>query len=752
MIVTIILDIDGVSHVCRTFENESIQINKVVASIDNLGSQGTVTRQSFRLPLIGGLLDAIGDVTDPSQSAKVNLNKSIKGRILVDGFERFVGSFFVVNTTKGDSKEVEMIFQGNETDLKATLSDITMAELCEGELLPYSFNEISAYFIAPHQYQKDNGYLFPVIDYGDKFTYDQTAPVGVVNELFEINFKPAITLQKLFDLMPINITVNNMEQIMHQSILLHNSKDRIPALDTSPLDNTGFFNKTSDQTFSSDSTITFQTANAYNSINIGYFDLTNNGYIIPTSGLYTFQIEGTITNTAPANTSNGTVLTLELISNIRGLVSRFDYRQLRTSSSITYNNQKTINCYVGERIRLLQRRLFEVVDVTVELGFKFSVVQAPALNLNSNIDIAANCPKLTAWDIFRTVAIQSNAQIIANSDGTYEMTPFVDWIEDNDEVIILDDIIEDSVDVQIKPFSVEGAKSIRLAYKENDDFYSKKYKELTDESFGEKFIENTGTELAKNELKIEVPISTIPSVPVDSSTAVIPKMVDSSGNLIQGKPTLLQSNYDDDGTLTDNESYTAFTFTLKSLFSSSSLPVQRIQFIGNWRQQGGGFTKTDNNFGQSLSYWSNLGYPSKNLYERYWKTYLEETYSEQSREIKMNIKLDRNQIDGLKFNEKFYYKNTLLRLVKLEGISLTSNQPVKATFMKRFKVYPSDIAIYYPYNVFNSIVQWKRSADNADLGDGNGETPSVEASAKAYGFFYDSVRDIATQSGQILIT
>ena len=118
----------------------------------------------------------------------------------------------------------------------------------------------------------------------------------------------------------------------------------------------------------------------------------------------------------------------------------------------------------------------------------------------------------------------------------------------------------------------------------------------------------------------------------------------------------------------------------------------------------------------------------------------------------MNIKLNRNQIDGLKFNEKFYYKNTLLRLVKLEGISLTSNQPATATFMKRFTVYPSDIATYYPYDVLNSIVQWKRSADNFDEGDGSGATPSVEASANVYGFFYDANQDIATQSGQILIT
>ena len=750
MVVTIILDIDGVSHVCRTFENESIQINKLVASIDNLGSQGTITRQSFRLPLIGGLLDAIGDVTDPSQSAKVNLNKSIKGRILVDGFERFVGSFFVVNTTKGDSKEVEMIFQGNETDLKATLSDITMAELCEGETLGYNFTTLSAYFNSPHQYQKDNGYLFPVIDYGNNFT------VGM--NLYETNFKPAITLEKLFDLMPINITVNNMEQIMHQSILLHNNKSRFSATNTSEFDNTGYIERTTDLSASTPFTnyvIPLDGKYVYNSANASIFDISDQAdckYIIPQTiagnGGYSFRVDGDIDFTI-LNSSNNVALKLLVNGVEKGVFAAVTVPNGITSFSRQINYDQPLEA--GDEMQLVLTT-GSITSVVIKTGFRFSVTAAPSLTSSSLIDVPANCPKLSAWDIFRTVAIQSNAQIIANSDGTYEMTPFVDWIDDNDEVVILDDIIEDAVDVQIKPFSVQGAKSIRLAYKENDDFYSKQYKELTDESFGEKFIENTGTELAKNELKIEVPISTIPSVPVDSSSAVIPKMVDSSGNLIQGKPTILQSNYDDDGTSTDNESYTAFTFTLKSLFSSSSSSVQRIQFIGNWRQQGGGFIKTDSNFGQSLSYWSNSNYPSKNLYERYWKTYLEETYSEESREIKMNIKLDRNQIDGLKFNEKFYYKNTLLRLVKLEGISLTSNQPAKATFMKRFTIYPSDIATYYPYDVVNSIVQWKRSSDNVSVGDGNGETPSVEASAIAYGFFYDSNQDIATQSGQILIT
>jgi len=736
MVVTIILDIEGVSYVCRTFENESIQINKVVASIDNLGSQGTVTRQSFRLPLIGGLLDALGDVTDPSQSAKVNLNKSIKGRILVDGFERFVGSFFVVNTTKGDSKEVEMIFQGNETDLKAALSDITMAELYEGESVLYNYTEIKQYFDAPETYRDANGYIFPIINFGQNWDY-----LNISNGLNENDFKVATTFKKAFELMPFNITTNGIDELMNQAIVLHNSKDKSPILNTSTLSYAGAMFDNATFAYANDispKVIPFNFQDAENPPNI--FDLSNNQYVCQVEGTYVFRYS--VNFDVNEASFNFKAFQFFLRRTRNGVNTDYGgyWGQANFNRSFQINEQFTFtDLILGDRISLV------IVTYTDSIFIKtrvFECISAPALFATSTINISANCPKLTAWDIFRTIAIQCNAQIISNSDGTYEITPFNDWIDDNDEVIILDNIIDEGVDVQIKPFSVEGAKSISLGYKENSDYLSKQYKELTGESFGEKFIENTGTEFAKNELKIELPVSTIPHKNIQFTSCPIPSFTDKDGKIILGSPTILNTS-----SATGNISW-----NLISLFSNNSTYYQSAPFTGNWETITGGFNQTDSNFGQSLSYFSSINYPSKNLYERYWKTYLEETYSEQSREIKMNIKLDRNQIDGLKFNEKFYYKNTLLRLVKLEGISLTSNQPVRATFMKRFKVYPTDIATYYPYDVLNSIVQWKRSADNVSVGDGNGETPSVEASAKAYGFFYDSVRDIATQSGQILIT
>jgi hypothetical protein len=750
MIVTIILDVDGVSHVCRTFEDESIQINKIVSSVDNLGSQGTVTKQSFRLPLTGGLLDAIGDVTDPSQSAKVNLNKSIKGRILVDGFERFVGSFFVVNATSGDSKEVEMIFQGSETDLKAVLSNMTMAELYEGESVLYNYTELKQYFDNPETYRDNTGYVFPLINFGQNWVATDFSYSG----LTEYDFKVATTFKKAFELMPFNITTNGIDDLMNQVIVLHNEKEKSPALDTTDLSYTGGMNGIYTFAFANDvtpKTIPFSSVDAYIDPNI--FDLSTNEYIVQVGGTHTFNYyASTLIREASSNVKNfqffirvkrgGTV-----VSDTGGFWGSVEFTGITTNERrFSVNDEMTLhNLQLGDRVSLL---IISYSDAVFIDGRTFNCISAPSFFPNSRVNISANCPDLTAWDIFRTIAIQCNAQIIANPNGTFELTPYVDWIEENQnssDVIIVDDLIEDEIDVQVRPFSVQGAKSIRLSYKENSDYLSTKYKELTDNPFGEKYIDNTGTELAKNELKIELPVATIPHNSLDVTSAPIPSFTDKDGKLIVGAPTILNTS----------SATCPLSWKLKSVFSTNFTVYSSIPYTGNWETVTGGYSQTDSNFGQSLSYHSSVNYPKYNLYQRFWKDYLEETYSEQSREIKMNIKLNRNQIDGLKFNEKFYYKNTLLRLIKLEGVSLTSNQPATATFMKRFKIRPIEIAEYYPDDIINSIVQWKSSSSNNPLTppDGSNANPTaLEASAKAYGFFYDADNVRATQKGQILIS
>ena len=69
-IISLRLRVDGTDYIVRTFENTTLQITRSVQSLDYITSdQKTVTEQTFRVPLNGELVEALGDLADPSQDA-----------------------------------------------------------------------------------------------------------------------------------------------------------------------------------------------------------------------------------------------------------------------------------------------------------------------------------------------------------------------------------------------------------------------------------------------------------------------------------------------------------------------------------------------------------------------------------------------------------------------------------------------------------------------------------------------------------
>lgn len=106
--------IDGNSYFINNYSNTSLQISKTVATLDSLTSQGVITKQRFRVPFTEDLINAIGDITDPSQSANIDINKAIEGSIIVNQFPRFTGSFQVLEAfynEKENRKELDLIFK-----------------------------------------------------------------------------------------------------------------------------------------------------------------------------------------------------------------------------------------------------------------------------------------------------------------------------------------------------------------------------------------------------------------------------------------------------------------------------------------------------------------------------------------------------------------------------------------------------------------------------------------------------------------
>lgn len=765
-VITLRIDVDGESYLLPTYKDSSIQITKRIQSIDAIEStQGTITKQTFRIPLIDEAIEAFGDLTELEVLPKIDIRKSIKGSILVDGFPRFDGSFQIINifnSPQSKLKEIDLIFIGNETNLKSELSKIELSDLLEGELIQYSVGQISQYINDTDNYIS-GGYAFPLIDYGQKFAEDGSGR-RIYNSNFplsQLDFKPAIFMRKIFEMLPIPITVDpSAADLLKQIIPLHNSERRYPTLDTSPSDFTGNLNLTSDIDFTNFTlvgdaskvfnTIDFDAAFNYNQ---NSFSTANDTYEAGITGThavsYRFPIK--FKSTIPAYVAFQLVM---FEHNTNNVVKYFNQTNLISGGVFkTYGSNDYSELVNLERGKIYDIRysifayqsisIGEDVDYSILSGAKFSVDTTPGLKPTSNVDVAKCIPKLTAWDCVKTIIAQCNGILEPTEDG-YNIKPWVKWIDEG-EVFNIEDKIDSKSDVEIEPTSVTGAKSIKLTYQEDEDFLNKLYKSNVDEVYGTASVDDTGTDFTDKEFKIDIPFAPTPMTYIAGTNVIIPKLLNDELNTIKGKPRLLF--HSDFSPLGSNRM--GGEIALKDLFFATPATINvGLPFVGHWENINGGYDTRDYNFGTSLNFFASSNFPNNTLYERFWKRYIQETNGYKSRLVKLNLKLSQTEFDALKLNEKVYYNNSLFSFIEIDNFDLVNENVVSCKMVLRNTIENADIAPYYPYDIINSVVQFKDSSNNSIITTPN--AADLEESCNAYGYFYDSALNQCVQRGGII--
>lgn len=765
-VITLRIDVDGGSYLLPTYKDSSIQITKRIQSIDAIEStQGTITKQTFRIPLIDEAIEAFGDLTELEVLPKIDIRKSINGSILVDGFPRFDGSFQIINIFRNPQsklKEIDLIFQGNETNLKSELSKINLSDLLKGELVPYSVGQISQYINDTDNYI-GGGYAFPLIDYGQKFAEDGSGR-RIYNSnvpLSQLDFKPAIFMRKIFEMLPIPITVDpSAADLLKQIIPLHNSERRYPTLDTSPSDYTGNLNLTSDINFTDYTLVglgseVYQTIN-FNSVynyNQSAFAISNDSYQAGITGPHALSVDFNIQfkhNTIPASVAYAIRVyewnTNNLIYNLGGAAIN------TTTSFKTYNSKRSavVDLENGKRYDVRYTvyahsaaSISLDVDYSILSGTKFSMDVTPAIKPTSNVDVAKCVPKLTAWDCVKTIIAQCNG-ILETTENGYNIKPWVKWIDEG-EVFNIEDKIDSKSDIEIEPTSVTGAKSIKLTYQEDEDFLNKLYKSSENEVYGTASVDDTGTDFTKEEFKIDIPFAPTPMTYVAGTNVIIPKLLNDELNPIKAKPRLLF--HSDFSPLGSNRM--GGEIALKDLFFATPATINLgLPFVGHWENINGGYNTRDYNFGTSLNFFASSGFPNNTLYERFWKRYIQETNGYKSRLVKLNLKLSQTEFDALKLNEKVYYNNSLFSFIEIDNFDLINENVVSCKMVLRNTIENVEIAPYYPYDIVNSVVQFKDSSDNSIITTPN--AADLEESCNAYGYFYDSVLNQCVQRGGII--
>lgn len=779
-VITLRFDVNGSSFLCRTFENAAIQLSKIDQDLDFIESgQGQITEQRFRIPLEEQTLLALGDAGNPGATPNIDIRKRIPGSIIVDGSPVARGSFLITQfdyDPKSRTTEVDLIFKGNETDLKAELSDVKLSTLLQDETIPYTGAEIKSYYDDPETYISTNGYSWDLIDYGQDF-YVNGGTGGKriddsTNPLTQLDFKPQITVQKILDLIDselgIEITTEGIDDLVNQVMPLHNNESTLPTLDTSINDYTGYMDRTVSITYtdvigggSSLYLMNFNNAVNYNQVvfNVG---VGNDYYLAQVDGIHSFKLFWNLnvaTNSVAA--SNQVNVLLQAYKNgvfEFGIESYFIFLNAGGNRDVAGEYSFNSLMSIGDNYRIYITVANAVgsagstATVTQQTSTTFSCTQSPAFTSTSNVLVGSNVnPDLTCYDVVKTLISQCNGRLERTLTG-YNIVPWVTWIEEGTDNYIVDQRLEDGKTVSIEPTGVTGAKSIRFKYKESEDFYNKKYTELTNKQYGELFIKDTGTDFSTEEYELEVPFGVGVPVRIDGSSATIIKYIDENGEVINDVPKLLPRQSVDFGPFSF---FGAFqSIYIKDYFSGTAELYNILPQLNHWTD-GSGFQGNDGHFGSSLTFFASSGYPNNTLYERFWRPFIRETYGQLSKKVTASIKLSSTEFKRLVLNEKFYYQNRLFRCIEVKNYDLSGDETVSVNLIQRIPLLNSDIAPYYPNNVDvrTGVVNWFDSSDNSNVGDGSGEPAAdIEASCIAYGFFYDSNANVGIQRGRILET
>lgn len=767
-IVSLRLDLAAGTFFVPTFENTSLQITRSVQSLETISSaQKTVTEQTFRVPLSGELIEAVGDLADPGVTANVDLRKNIEGAILVNGFPVYLGSFNVISVTvnpKSNAREVELIFKGNESSLKSQLELIKLSELLDGETIPYDVDEIADYYADQSSYATTNGYAWDIIDYGQDF-YGINGTGGKriddsANPLSQIDFKPSLVVQRVFDLIETELGItwtndSSIDDLFTQRIPLHNNESIFPVLDTSRKDNTGYMDRTVNISYTrnNDGTSAVAVLNFNQAVNFNQtvFEVTQDKYTAQRDGSHDFTLFADFNFSH--NAATFVSMTMRFSIYINGVFDK--YIGVVNSSTLVGATDRIQNTFTfvqqlttGDEVKIEYDLSSVSTTGTYTATFQqltttqWTCIEVPLLAATSNVLPALNIDKdLTAWDVVNAIISQCNG-IVTRDGSNYDITPWTTWIDDNADVININDRIDESRDISIEPTSVTGAKSIRFTYEEGEDFYNQKYKELQGEQYGELFIADTGSDFATETYEIKIPFAAGVPVPMDGANLTIIKMIDSDGNLIKNTPMLLS--------LSDSTAWQSII--LQDYFGGTVYTRSGIQSLNHWINTANpGFTSDDNHFGTSLTFFAASGYPNNTLYERFWRRYVREVYGQNSRKLELSIKATPTEFSTWLLNEKLLYNGQYFRFNSIDNFNLNKREPVKIEMVKRIELQNSEIAPYYPVDVLNGVVQWFDSSDNSDVGDGSAEPAAdIEASCLAYGFFYDSTNNIGIQIGQIL--
>ena len=235
------------------------------------------------------------------------------------------------------------------------------------------------------------------------------------------------------------------------------------------------------------------------------------------------------------------------------------------------------------------------------------------------------------------------------------------------------DKLDYSKETKIIPLGELNNKSYVFSYKEDTDYFNSNYKTTYNEIYGQKKYDILN-DFLKGEVRTELIFSPTPLVNTIGHDRVISKIytLDSNGTI---KPT--QSNIRLlywGGLKTTNVQWQHIA-TSGTTFRSDYPYAGHLDDVNN--------PTFDLNFGTPYQvYYTPIKYTGNNLYNKYWRDYIEQIADKDSKIFTGYFLLNEFDIQKLDFRDTYFFENDYWRLNKIIDYDRVNNQPTKCEFIK----------------------------------------------------------------------
>ena len=679
-------DSADVQHYLDLYSDDPVSLTKQFTDIQDVNSPKGSFSQSFRIPATGTNAVVFDNFEDVNSQGDFNSKRKLKAEIESDTLPIMRGYIqFKACYIEKEFPEYEIVFFGEASNLFKEIGDSKLVDL-----------DLSAF---NHDLDYSNvtgswaGSLFSgairygMMDKGRNWSFDGTGnPINSTNPIRVGDWTPYIRIKDVVD------TIFSDAGFTYTSTFLDAQTNAYTPLFNGlslPVSATAISAQDFNVGITEEVTVTaagfYQFTNLSDSGN--FFD-NGSDYTIGADDYWTAPFSGSFSFQGWIN-GDGEVLNNEHIRikvTKNGVVEYLSddiqiYGDATFSGSYTFGFSVTQGAEYRFGVQIYEGtqgssdiNFFGTSSPDVLAGCGWRIIGLAPPSEGFEVDIAGNCPDIKQKDYLIGLQKMFNLVFVPDNNNPLNIIiePFEEYIGTGD-TLDWTNLIDYGKTVKIEPTSDIQKREYEWTFTEDKDVVNQFYKENADRIYGRYKIDDTENDFSTDKLQIKTPFGAYPCAYINETSIVIHKSVDDNGQIIK-EPKCKVVLW---GGLQD-----CIPLVARNNDTDANVTITQYPYLGHYSIPEAGVGETDFNYGSETPLHVINGNPNDNLYNVYWRTFVNSLYSSESRKMTAFFDLDVVDYYNLKFSDLVYIKDAYWRILKINGFQPNTDDLTQIELIK----------------------------------------------------------------------